>query len=67
MYEKDSELISQALTFWANYIETHDIAVSRNDVIEMEEYRKIQPLSEEQVELVLRLRKLSERVEKMGR
>ena len=70
----DKNLISQALKFWANHIETGNLTLNAKDIeliLKSEDkkdpYRmrtkgEIKALSEDQMELVLRLRKLSKKV-----
>jgi hypothetical protein len=71
----DDELISQALSMWANWIETHDVNSSRNDLLARYDLpipgiarlstllpkREIRQLTTEQLSLVARIRQLSER------
>ena len=58
--EKDSNLIFYALNMWANYIETGNVALSKQDAINCKYSEVIKKLSPSQMELTLRLRKLSE-------
>lgn len=53
----DNELIAQALTMWANYIETRDVNLCAQDLQNMK--KPVKALDEGQMESVLRLRKLS--------
>lgn len=59
MLKTDQKLISSALNFWANWIETNDMAISANDAIKMGRPERIQILDLEQQEFIVRLRKLS--------
>ncbi|WP_274643978.1 hypothetical protein [Pseudomonas serbica] len=53
----DNELIAQALSMWANYIETRDVNLCAQDLQNMK--KPVKALDEAQMESVLRLRKLS--------
>lgn len=53
----DGELVAQALTMWANYIETRDVNLCAQDLQNMK--KPVKALDEAQMESVLRLRKLS--------
>jgi len=52
-------LISTALNMWANWIETEDVTLSAQDAINMKKNNIIQPLTLDQQELVVRLRRLA--------
>jgi len=53
----DAELIAFALGMWANFIETGDNMTNAQDAANMK--RPVKPTSDEQKELILRLRKLA--------
>lgn len=53
----DAELISFALGMWANFIETGDNMTNAQDAANMK--RPVKPTSDEQKELILRLRNLA--------
>lgn len=57
MFEKDSEIKTFALNMWANYIETSDIHLSAVDAKQMKQ--SFNSLTTEQMEFVVRLRKLA--------
>lgn len=65
MRMSDSELISRALTLWANHIETGSVVLSaadqrhRNQCLPTREQNALPQLSSEQLHLVQRLRALS--------
>lgn len=61
----DKELISRAISMWANYIETGTVTLSAADANQRNEFSgprdkiKINALTADQVELVERIKKLS--------
>lgn len=55
----DPELVSNALHLWANYIETGNVNLSATDAKQAR--RPFKALTTEQMEIVVRLRKLAER------
>lgn len=59
MFETDGELIHMGLSRWANYIETNDSGLSRNDAIQQKKPEIIRALSEDQIKLVSRIRDLA--------
>lgn len=61
MFDTNEELIARALTLWANYVETGDLATCAKDV-ERSGEGKIKALDEEQMMLVVRMRMLSRQV-----
>lgn len=61
----DEELISRALELWANWIETKDPVMSRNDIQaagDKDKIQKLPQLTNDQIALVTRMRKLAIRV-----
>ena len=58
----DSELTYTALCMYANWIETHNTAISRNDAIAAGEHKKIRHLDTHQLKMVERIRLLAERI-----
>lgn len=61
MFDTDNEKIYAALKYWANYIETGDVCLSRNDAIRMNKRNIIKPLNIEQEKFVIKLRELAEK------
>jgi len=57
MFEQESHLIFQALSMWANYIETSDVNKSKTDALNVK--NKPNDLTESQIQLVDRLRNLA--------
>ena len=55
----DDDIICYALSYWANHVETGNMVMSRNDAIRQNKHACIRDLSNEQMEMVRRLRKLS--------
>lgn len=55
---KDNELIYYALCYWANYIETGDVARSGKDAEVMG--KEVNALDIDQMKMVIRLRELAE-------
>jgi hypothetical protein len=55
----DNELISRALNYWANWIETGDVTLSSSDAIDCDMHKIIKPLSLDQQKLVVRLKELA--------
>ena len=60
MEESDKELTRLALVMFANWIETEDPLMSRNDAIQQKRHREIKQLDSFQEERVTKLRKLAE-------
>lgn len=60
--ESKSQMISTALVMRANYLETGDVTLTRNDAINMKCANIIKPLDEDQQELVLELRRLARKI-----
>lgn len=58
---REKELVSTALDFWANYVETGDITMSRTDAVNRKLERRIKSLTEDQEQLVRDLRNLAKR------
>jgi hypothetical protein len=56
----DTELRSHSLAMWANHIETGDVSLSAGDLKNMGRAKDIKPLGADQLELVRRLRALSQ-------
>lgn len=52
----DEQLISTALNYWANHIETGNIVLSANDACGRQ---RLRPLNSDQIALVARLRELA--------
>lgn len=59
--EEDSHIISHALAMWANYIETGNPVLSSDDQKAMGNEKQAKSLSEEQHQMVVRLRQLAKR------
>ena len=57
MFETDASLIAYSLNMWANYIETGDICLNAQDARNTK--KEINALTTSQMEMVIRLRKLS--------
>lgn len=57
MFENDNEIVAQALSMWANHIETGRVTNTATDVINMGLFPK--PLTMDQMKFVIRLRELS--------
>ena len=55
----ESEMVSFALTIWANYIETHNVVMSARDAVSSKQQKLIVALGDAQMKLVLRLRALA--------
>jgi len=58
MFEQENHLIFQALSMWANYIETSDVNKSKEDALNVKS--KPNSLTASQIQLVDRLRSLAE-------
>lgn len=59
MFETDNEIIAFALRSWANYIETNNMSLSRNDAIRLNQHKIIKSLSEEQERFIIRIKELA--------
>ena len=59
MFEKDNHVIFHALNMWANYIETNDVTLSRNDAIKIKQLDIVKVLDSDQLEFINRLRNLA--------
>jgi len=59
MFKKDNHVIFHALNMWANYIETNDPTISRNDAIKINQLESIKPLDNDQQTFIIRLRTLA--------
>jgi hypothetical protein len=57
MFEKENHTISYALNMWANYIETGDVTVSAQTAQKLKE--PFNSLTEDQMEFIVKLRKMS--------
>lgn len=57
--ERDEALIARALLMWRNYIQTGNVVLSHNDAVNSKQSHLLRQLSREQVDLVLKLEKLS--------
>ncbi len=66
MFETDGEIKFQALTMWANHIETGDVSMSPQDAVNRKLKDKIKPLTLQQQELVVRIKKLAQKELKNG-
>lgn len=57
--ESDESLIRNALTMWANYIETGNVVLSAKDA--QQARKPFKALDHQQMKLVIRLRELAEK------
>lgn len=54
----DEEILYRALSQWINHIETGDITLSSNDLINMAKREKLKKLTKEQYNFIRRLREI---------
>jgi hypothetical protein len=59
LFKRDAEIVSCALTMWANYIETGHVTLSSQDAQNCGYKDEIRTLDDNQMRFVLRLRKMS--------
>ena len=57
----DKQLVRRALQMWSNYIQTGDVTISQSDAKNMN--RKVKPLTIEQMEFIVRLDKIKNKIE----
>lgn len=51
-----------ALSMWINYVQTGDVSMSQVDAVNAKMEDKIKPITEEQMERILELKKLQRKV-----
>ena len=56
LFKKDRYIVAQALSMWANYIQTGDPCISAVDAINMNQKEMVRPLSEEQMAFIVKLK-----------
>ena len=64
--DPDYIVVCHALNVWANYIETGDPAMSANDAVRAGRSDEIKPLDSYQLQMVRRMRDLTDRVRRDG-
>lgn len=60
--QEEKEFIIDSLNMRRNYIETHDVAISARDAKNMKQEKKIQPLNNDQMLLLIKLDQIVKKV-----